>query len=190
MTAPTTERASGSRMGAGAALPRAGSPARGGSGTAPLRGASSALLQTVLFWAGAIMMPLGIVIILLGYYGVANAPQDFDREAYQYSGGYLGLAVTFLGGFLYFGAWLAKIAADNNAASTRLADTLLVLADITSKAAATMDPVGEADSIPVTAGDGTTLHRRDCALISHRSDLQPVGARTGLSECRVCKPTP
>jgi hypothetical protein len=186
MTAPTTERpgqperASGSRMGSAAPLPRAG-VSRNASGTAPLRGGgNSALLQVVLFWAGAVMMPMGIVIILLGYYGVANAPQDFDREAYQYSGGYLGLAVTFLGGFLYFGAWLAKIAADNNAASNRLADTLLVLADITSRAAATMDPVGETESLPVTAGDGTTAHRRDCSLVAHRDDLQPVGARTGL----------
>lgn len=180
------ERASGARMGSGAALPRAGGGNR--SGTAPLRGSNGALLQVVLFWAGAVMMPLGIVIILLGYYGVANAQYDFDREAFTYSGGFLGLAVTFLGGFLYFGAWLAKIAADNNAASSRLADTLLVLADITSKAAATMDPVGDTDSLPVTAGDGTTLHRRDCALISHRTDLQPAGARSDLQPCRVCKP--
>ncbi len=193
MTAPTTtqpERASGSRMGAGAPLPRAGATSRG-SGTAPLRGGgTSAILQVVLFWAGAVMMPLGIVIILLGYYGVANSVYEFERQAYQTSGGFLGLGVTFLGGFLYFGAWLAKIAADNNAASARLADTLLVLADITSKAASTMDPVGETDTVPVTAGDGTTMHRRDCALISHRDDLAPVGARVGLQACRVCKPDP
>ncbi|MCW2816604.1 MAG: hypothetical protein JWN84_4059, partial [Nocardioides sp.] len=174
----------------GAALPRAGQPSRAGSGTAPLRGPNSALLQLVLFWAGAIMMPLGIVIILLGYYGVANSVYEFERQAYQTSGGFLGLGVTFLGGFLYFGAWLAKIAADNNAASSRLADTLLVLADITSRAAATMDPVGEIDTVPVTAGDGTTMHRRDCALISHRDDLAPVGGRVGLQACRVCKPDP
>lgn len=194
MTAPATERtgqperASGSRMGAGAPLPRAGAGVSRGSGTAPLRGVNTALLQTVLFWAGAIMMPLGIVIILLGYYGVANSVYEFEREAYQTSGGFLGLAVTFLGGFLYFGAWLAKIAADNNAASARLADTLLVLADITSKAAHTMDPAGDTDSLPVTAGDGTTLHRRDCALVAHRTDLQPAGGRTDLQPCRVCKP--
>lgn len=187
------ERASGSRMGAAAPLPRAGARGGGGGGAggsggvAPVRG-SAALLQTVLFWAGAILMPLGIVVILLGYYGVANSVYDYEREAYQVSGGFLGLGLTFLGGFLYFGAWLAKIAADNNAASRRLADTLLVLADVTSKAAATMDPVGDVDGLPVTAGDGTTLHRRDCSLIAHRDDLHPAGARADLQACRVCKP--
>jgi hypothetical protein len=192
MTAPTTtqpERASGSRMGAGtSSLPRAGAGPRG-SGASPVKGGGNAqLLQTILFWAGAIMMPLGIVIIVLGYYGVANSLYDFEREAYVASGGFLGLAVTFLGGFLYFGAWLARIAYDNQQASLRLADTLLVLADVTSRAAATHDPVDDVAALPVTAGDGTTLHRRDCALIAHRDDLRPGGGRTGLTGCRVCKP--
>jgi len=149
---------------------------------------NSALLQVILFWAGAILMPLGIVVILLGYYGVANSVYDFEREAYQASGGFLGLGLTFLGGFLYFGAWLARIASDNQAASKRLADTLLLLADVTSRSAAVNDQGLDTDALRVTAGDGTTLHRRDCALISHRSDLQAEGARTGLTDCRVCKP--
>ncbi|WP_300404044.1 hypothetical protein [Nocardioides sp.] len=191
MTAPTAqpERASGSRMGAGTTnLPRAGASGSRGSGVSPIKGNNAQLLQTVLFWAGAIMMPLGIVIILLGYYGVANSIYDFEREAYQVSGGFLGLGVTFLGGFLYFGAWLARIAYDNQQASGRLADTLLVLADVTSRAAATHEPAADVQALPVTAGDGTTLHRRDCALIAHRSDLQPGGGRSGLTSCRVCKP--
>ena len=88
---PTTpQRASGARMGAGSAsLPRAGS-----SGAAPLKNNNYQLLQVVLFWMGAILMPTGIIVILLGYYGVANAVFDFDREAYAYSGGFLGLALT------------------------------------------------------------------------------------------------
>ncbi len=178
-------RASGSRLGTGSTLPRAGSGQ--GSGVAPLRG-NAALLQTVLFWAGAILMPTGIVVILLGYYGVANSVYDFEREAYQVSGGFLGLGLTFLGGFLYFGAWLAKIAADNNTASRRLADTLLLLADVTSRAAEVHGPPEDAASLPVVAGGNNTVHRRDCALIVHREDLQPAGPRTGLTPCRVCKP--
>jgi len=175
-----SERASGARMGSGAPLPRAGA--------APLKNNNAQLLQVILFWAGAILMPLGIVVILLGYYGVANSVYDFEREAYQVSGGFLGLGLTFLGGFLYFGAWLARIGADNREASKRLADTLLLLADVTSRAAS-LSPVNQdTDSLPVTAGDNTTLHRRDCALIAHRQDLQPAGGRTGLTDCRVCKP--
>lgn len=172
-------------------LPKAG--ARSGDGAAPLRDNYGRLLQTVLFWAGAILLPLGIVVIVLGWYGAANTPYEYDQLPYLVSGGVLGLGLTFCGGFLYFGAWLARIAADQKEASKRLADTLLVLADVTSRSAAMAEAnagaVVESGELPVTAGEGTTIHRRDCALIVHRRDLNPVAGHTeGLAACRVCRP--
>jgi hypothetical protein len=191
MTAQTTAHtqggtpASGSRMGAGTgSFPRAGSS----SGAAPLRNNNAALLQVVLFWAGAILMPLGIVAIILGYYGASNTPYQYEQFSYLVSGGLLGLGLTFLGGFLYFGAWLARIAADGRESSKRLADTLLVLADVTSRAAALDDRGVDTAALPVTAADSTTVHRRDCALIAHRDDLRPAADRPGLTSCRVCRP--
>ena len=145
-------------------LPRAGS--RTGSGAAPLKDNHYQLLQLILFWAGAVLLPLGLVVIVLGWYGA-----------------------TFTGGFLYFGAWLARIAADGKESSKRLADTLLLLADVTSRSANQRDDGVDVSALPVTAGDGTTVHRRDCALIAHRSDLHPVGEDNGhLTPCRVCRP--
>lgn len=166
------------------ALPRVGDQGR--SGIAPLRNNYSQLLQTVLFWAGAILLPLGLVVILLGWYGAANTPYQYDQLAYLVFG-FLGL--TFIGGFLYFGAWLARIAADGRESSKRLADTLLLLADVTSRAASLDDRGKDTSAIPVTAGEGTTVHRRDCALIVHRDDLRPVDAENAhLTLCRVCRP--
>ncbi len=183
-TAPTTP-ASGSRMGARTALPRAG----GSTGVAPLKNDYSRLFQIVLFWTGAVLLPLGLVVIALGWYGVANTPFDWDQQSYVLSGGFGGLALTFVGGFLYFGAWLARIADDNREASKRLADTLLVLADVTSRSAAINDRGVDVAGLPVTAGGGITMHRRDCSLIAHRDDLTPVGAdNAGLVPCRVCRP--
>jgi hypothetical protein len=182
--APPTPRASGARMGAGSALPRAGS-----SGAAPLKNNNYQLLQIVLFWAGAILLPLGLVVIVLGWYGAANTPYQYDQLSYLVSGGLLGLGLTFVGGFLYFGAWLARIANDGRESNKRLADTLLVLADVTSRAAAVNDQGIDVDALPVTAGEGTTMHRRDCSLIAHRDDLRPVGENNGhLTACRVCRP--
>src|SRR6478735_6890261 len=170
----------------GSSLPRASS--RGTSGAAPLKDNHYQLLQLVLFWAGAILLPLGLVVIVLGWYGAANTPYQYDQLSYLVSGGLLGLGLTFTGGFLYFGAWLARLAADAKESQRRLADTLLVLADVTSRAASTSDGVDVA-ALPVTAGDGTTMHRRDCALIAHRTDLHPVGEANGhLTSCRVCRP--
>ena len=168
-------------------LPRAAG--RTGSGAAPLKDNYARLLQVVLFWAGAVLLPLGLVVIVMGWYGAANTPYQYDQLSYLVSGGLLGLGLTFCGGFLYFGAWLARIAADGRESSKRLADTLLVLADVTSRSAALRDDGVDIASIPVTAGEGTTLHRRDCALIAQRDDLRPVGEQHAhLTPCRVCRP--
>jgi hypothetical protein len=71
--------------------------------------------------AGAILLPVGLVVIILGWYGAANTPYQYDQLSYLVSGGLLGLGLTFCGGFLYFGAWLARIAADNRETAKRLA---------------------------------------------------------------------
>src|SRR5689334_24552388 len=115
-------------------LPRVG--ARGGSGIAPLRGNGAANLQLVLFVGGAVMLPLGLVVIILGWYGASNTPYQYDQLSYLVSGGLFGLGLTFCGGFLYFGAWLARIAADQKESAKRLSETLLVLADVVSTSGA------------------------------------------------------
>ncbi|MDT4943708.1 MAG: hypothetical protein QOH14_441 [Pseudonocardiales bacterium] len=148
-------------------------------------------LQLVLFAAGAVLMPLGIVVIALGWYGTAHSHYDYDQRTYLISGGILGLGLTFLGGFLYFGAWLAKVAADQRDSARQLADTLLVLADLVSRQPGGLDAaVADPGAVPVFAGDGTTVHRRDCALIAHRDDLRVLtGNEVDAMPCRVCRPT-
>ena len=175
------------RTSSGRPLPQAST--RGRSGAAPLKDNHYQLLQVVLFWAGAILLPLGLVVIVLGWYGAANTPYQYDQISYLVSGGLLGLGLTFAGGFLYFGAWLARIAADQKESSKRIADTLLALADVTSRSATARDGGVDVSGLPVTAGNGTTMHRRDCQLIAHRDDLAPVGENNGhLTSCRVCRP--
>ena len=116
--------------------PRALPRATGGDGIAPLRGDNAQLLHLVLFVAGAVLLPLGLVVIGLGWYGVAHTAYDYDQRAYMMSGGFLGVAITICGVFLYFGAWMARQAADQKQASKRLADTLLILADVVAHSAA------------------------------------------------------
>ena len=169
-----------------------------GSGAAPLRNNGYRVLQVVLFVAGAVLLPLGLVVIILGWYGAAHTPYQYDQLSYLVSGGLLGLGLTFCGGFLYFGAWLARIASDNRDTAKRLSDTLLVLADVVSHGASTAQrgataatPAAERDAgaVLVVAGEGTTVHRADCSLVSHRDDLAPAGPDGALlTPCRLCKP--
>ena len=180
------------------AMPRATVRAQssGSGGSAPLKNNGYRVLQVVLFVAGAVLLPLGLIVIVLGWYGAAHTPYQYDQISYLVSGGLLGLGLTFCGGFLYFGAWLARIAADQRETSKRLSDTLLVLADVVSRSAATANgvahqPAAQRDpgAVLVVAGEGSTVHRADCALIAHRDDLHPAGAEApGLAPCRLCKP--
>ncbi len=194
MTAQTTAQTTAQ------AMPRATAARSGsaGSGGAPLRNNGYRILQVVLFVAGAVLLPLGLVVIILGWYGAAHTPYQYDQLSYLVSGGLLGLGLTFCGGFLYFGAWLARIASDNRDTAKRLSDTLLVLADVVSHSAsatrhgtgpATPAAARDAGAVLVVAGSGTTVHRRDCALVSHRDDLVPAGPDApDLTPCRICKP--
>ena len=155
------------------------------------------IVQMVMFTAGGVLMPFGIVAIGLGWYGTAHAHYAYDQATYLISGGILGLGLTFLGGFIYFGAWLAKIGSDQRDSARQVADAMLVLADLMSRQSANGAAVAYTESAPaagngdmlVVAGNGKTAHRRDCQLISRREDLHVItGSEPGLTACRLCKP--
>lgn len=185
------------------AMPRASSR----DGAAPLRGNQAQLLHTALFVAGAVLLPGGLIVIGLGWYGAAHTPYEYDQTPYLISGGVLGLGITFVGGFLYFGSWLARIAADQKDSQRQLAETLLVLADAVShnSAAVFSAPLQsgtppsarpgaasararDAGSVLVVAGGGKTVHRADCDLIAGRQDVSSAGAQAGdLVPCRLCQ---
>jgi hypothetical protein len=157
---------------------------------AALRSDRFRALQLVLFALGSVLMPLGILAIALGWYGSAHAHYDYDQNVYLISGGIMGLGLTFLGGFLYFGAWLAKNSSDQRDTNRQLSEALTALSYAVQRlgggAPVESDVV---DGTLVVAGSGTTVHRRDCALIAHRDDLRELdGHEYGLAPCRVCRP--
>lgn len=149
-------------------------------------------LQLALFTIGALLMPLGIFAIFLGWYGVAHTKYQYDQLPYVVSGGLLGLALVFLGGFIYFGAWLARIGNEQRESTRQLTDAMLTLVDLAGKqgglAPGPAGIVADGGEL-VLAGTGSTVHRRDCPLIAHRDDLHPLtGDQAGLGTCRVCRP--
>lgn len=151
-----------------------------------------------MFSAGGVLMPFGVLVICLGWYGSAHAHYEYDQNVYLISGGVLGLGLVFLGGFLYFGAWLSRMAVEQKQAAAQLTDAMLALADVVAvrqRATTGEAPVAEtadtADTASelVTAGSNTTVHRRDCALVSARPDLHEyVPDASPVTTCRVCKP--
>jgi hypothetical protein len=155
-----------------------------------------------MFAVGGGLMPFGVLVICLGWYGSAHAHYEYDQNTYLISGGVLGVGIVLLGGFIYFGAWLARMAADQRRTATQLTDAMLALADVvvihgraadrsTSGGYPASGDYGTTadDSELVRAGDNATVHRRSCPLIAARSDLHPyVDTGGAITTCRVCKP--
>lgn len=105
-------------------------PRPGSSALAPRRGVDRRALLSVLFAFGAMLMPAGLVVMLLGWWGAARTPHTYQQWAYLISGGMLGLALLFLGGMLFLGAWFATLSANRHERRETLAERIDQLARV------------------------------------------------------------
>lgn len=69
--------------------------------------------ETVLFMLGGALAVAGVVLIIIGWVGTSRTVLVAGQIPYLVSGGLLGLGLVFLGGFLYFGYWLAMLVREN-----------------------------------------------------------------------------
>ncbi|HVY10550.1 MAG TPA: hypothetical protein VHB18_10450 [Mycobacteriales bacterium] len=141
--------------------------------------------------AGGILMPLGVVLILLGWAGASRTPLGFEQTDYLISGGILGLALVFAGGFLYFGYW-QTVRINESRNQSRQIVTALARVEALLAGGATVDEGGKAIPAPrryVATPSGSIFHRPDCAAVGDRRDLREVDPdRTSLKPCRICNP--
>ena len=176
-------------------------PASGESRVEELRKAVSGLrtragsinLERAMLTAGAILLPLGIVAIGLGWFGASRSPYEFEQIPYLISGGLLGVAFVIMGGFLYFGYWLTTMVQEQRAQSQRLLDVLDRL-----EARLGAEPVGAPQdtrkgSTRRTAGTlvatehGSMYHRPDCVVVKDASGVRRVtGNEPNLEPCALC----
>ena len=77
-----------------------------------------------LLVVGGLLVGLGAILIVLGWIGAANTTDVFEQIPYMISGGLLGLALVFIGGFCYFTFWQTEMV---HAARREAADTRAVL---------------------------------------------------------------
>jgi len=82
------------------------------SGLTRLRRRASMLpTERWLAIAGGVLMPLGVVLVVIGWYGAAHTSRLFEEVPYLISGGLLGIVLSTIGAALYFGYWLTRIVA-------------------------------------------------------------------------------
>jgi hypothetical protein len=81
-------------------------------------------IRKVMLVVGALAMGLGIVSVVLGWYGASHSTYLFQQIPYVISGGILGASLVAGGGFLFFAAWLVRMMDEGRRQSARLLDVL------------------------------------------------------------------
>ena len=96
--------------------------ARFDDGVAGLRvGRTSNLLnERLLLLLAGIIAPLGLIVVVLGWWGASKTSYPFEQTPYLISGGMLGLGLVFLGSFFYFAHWLTQLVKEHREQSASL----------------------------------------------------------------------
>lgn len=156
------------------------------------------LSERTLMVVAGIVAPLGLVLILVGWWGAAHTPNLFEQIPYAISGGLFGLGLLFLGSFCYFAHWLTELVKESRAQSAAVVEAISRLEDVLRVApvAATAPLVDGADPAMAVANGvalvatekGTMAHRLDCVIVAGKPDLHAVTAGDGLVPCKLCDP--
>ena len=146
-----------------------------------------------LLIAGGTLLPLGLLVILLGWYGASNTPRLFEQVPYMISGGLLGVGLVFAGGFTYFAYWVTRLIKEQRDQNASLLSALHSmerrLEGIESRPAAGAPTASTANgSTYVATSSGTMYHRLDCPVVSGKDGLVSVEPGEGYKPCRICEP--
>jgi hypothetical protein len=148
-------------------------------------------LDRWLLLTGGVLIPLGFLVVIMGWIGASRTPLLFEQIPYMISGGLLGVVCMIAGGFCYFGYFLARLLST----SREMLDSLLRLEErfetIGLSASSPVDRSARLPLVPLVATKtGTMYHRPECTTIAGRSpaELRTVRATDGLAPCRMCIP--
>ena len=142
---------------------------------------------------GGTLLPLGVVLVLLGWYGASHTVLLFEQVPYLISGGLLGLSLVIGGGFVYFAYWMTLLVRESRTEREDLQAVLLRIEDLLQAQAQPQTRRTASTSVAVTdlvaTKTGTMMHRRDCVAVDGRDNLRSVTATTpGLTPCKLCDP--
>jgi multisubunit Na+/H+ antiporter MnhG subunit len=84
-------------------------------------GGRIAMGEHTMMTIGGIIAPIGLVLVLIGWWGAARTPNLFEQIPYLISGGLFGLSLVILGGFLYFAHWLTQLIKETRAQAEAVA---------------------------------------------------------------------
>ncbi|MFL6239394.1 MAG: hypothetical protein ACJ735_07910 [Actinomycetes bacterium] len=154
--------------------------------------AGAGQLDRWLLIIGGVLLPLGVLLILLGWLGASRTILPFEQIPYVVSGGLLGIAFVIIGGFVYFAYWQTLLVRDTRAERRELVDALYRIERLLS-GGGLITSNGELpahDEAPLVATEnGSMIHRTDCPVVLNRDNLRSVSPGTpGLRPCSICDP--
>lgn len=145
--------------------------------------------ERTLLYVGGGLAGLGLVAVLLGYWGAAHTIVLQEQTPYLISGGLLGLGLVFLGGFSYFAYWVTRLVQEQRRQTDMLVDALHALSP--NGSVRIRGP--QADAHPdrtsrelVATAKGTMAHQPDCSVVAGKRGLRKVTARENLELCKLC----
>jgi hypothetical protein len=162
-----------------------------------IRGGRRLASDRIQLIVGAIFIVVGLLAIVLGWYGAAHTGFAFEQTPYLISGGLLGLGLCFVGGFLYFAYWVTQLIREARTQSDRASELLDRIAETLDGAASSNGSRTRARSNPgptrggafVATRNGSQFHRPDCPVVVGREGLRRVAANAkGMQPCRICDP--
>lgn len=161
-------------------------------------GSRLALGERTLMIVGGVLAPLGMIVILLGWFGAARTALLFEQVPYLISGGLLGLGLVIIGSSMYFAHWITELVKEHRSQSAALLAAIeglrgdldrAVGGGIASSANGTGSTAGADDTWWATP-HGTLAHRPGCAVIAGKDGLRAVPADQVAARCRLCAPDP
>lgn len=141
---------------------------------------------------GGTLIPLGLVLVLLGWAGASHTVLVFEQLPYLISGGLLGVALVFAGGFVYFAYWMTVMVREGRTARQEMQAVLLRMETLMQESAEPRTARTKGASYKgefVATKTGSMIHRPDCVAVDGRDNLRSVTTATaGLTPCRLCDP--
>ena len=160
-------------------------------------GGTLKLNERILMVLGGIFAPLGVIVVILGWYGAAHTPYTFEQLPYMISGGLLGVGLIFLGSFFYFAHWITELVKEHRTQSSAIVEALQRLqdelgfqagADRAALASSNGASTDAASSVLVATPRGSMAHRPDCVIVAGKPDLRSITPDDGLAPCKLCDP--
>lgn len=131
-------------------------------------------LEQILLVAAAVLFPLGLVFILLGWEGAAHNGHTYAQIDYLISGGIFGLGLSVAGGFMYFGYWLSRQLSESRRQNALTLQAMQRLEDLLDFAVSSRVAEGTAPAGTAASPRSTPVARR-----RSRSAADQAGRPTG-----------